>query len=107
MQVRFLNLSLKHFQALFVVPVYQAWWVLANILAGSVYFDELRTYTETQVGFCFVFVFLCAECAFVFFRIGSTFAWMGGRPLLPSWILEGGGPNITCGMRPAFPPHRV
>lgn len=39
-QVTYLNHALKHFDSLYVVPVYQSYWILAGVIGGLVYFGE-------------------------------------------------------------------
>lgn len=39
-QIQFLNGGLKYFDSLYVVPVYQSYWILAGVIGGLVYFGE-------------------------------------------------------------------
>ena len=46
-QIMFLNGGLKRFDALYVVPVYQAYWIISGTLGGLVYFKEFDTMSNT------------------------------------------------------------
>lgn len=53
-QVSYLNNALKYFDSLYVVPVYQSYWILAGVIGGLVYFgewDEMSAYDSRL--FCF------------------------------------------------------
>jgi len=41
-QVNFLNQALKLFDALYVVPVYQIFWIVMGILSGLIFYQEYR-----------------------------------------------------------------
>ncbi|KAI9914922.1 hypothetical protein PsorP6_007219 [Peronosclerospora sorghi] len=47
-QVKYLNEGLRHYDALSMVPVYQAYWVLSGVLGGAIYFQEIRTFSVLQ-----------------------------------------------------------
>lgn len=49
-QITYLNGGLLHHNSLTVVPVYQAFWIISGIIGGLVYFDEIRSFTELQLG---------------------------------------------------------
>jgi hypothetical protein len=61
-QIYFLNASLARFPAMFVVPVYQVFWILCGILGGLFYFNEAQTFTWIQ---------------WVMFPLGSCIAILG------------------------------
>jgi len=48
LQVVILNRSLRLFEAFFVVPVYQTFWVFANICNGAFYYGEMRSFSVQQ-----------------------------------------------------------
>ncbi|CCI47841.1 hypothetical protein ABG067_006643 [Albugo candida] len=52
-QVHFLNCGLLHFDALLMVPVYQAYWIVSSVLGGAIYFQEIRSFSVVQAA-CFV-----------------------------------------------------
>jgi hypothetical protein len=49
MQIKFLNAGLKRYEAMYVVPVYQVFWIISGILAGMFYFHEVEGLSEGQV----------------------------------------------------------
>lgn len=53
-QIRFLNFALKIYRdALFVLPVYQAVWIAAGILAGLIFYQEYLEITDSHIAwFC-------------------------------------------------------
>lgn len=40
---RYLSKGLEHFDAVFFLPIYNAFLIVLSILAGAIYFDEART----------------------------------------------------------------
>uniref|UniRef100_H3H0U5 EamA domain-containing protein n=1 Tax=Phytophthora ramorum TaxID=164328 RepID=H3H0U5_PHYRM len=46
--IRYLNGGLVHYDALSMVPVYQAYWVISGVLGGVIYFQEIRTFSVLQ-----------------------------------------------------------
>jgi magnesium transporter len=61
-QVRFLNMGLQRYPALYVVPVYQVFWILSGILGGLFFFDEAAHFTTIQ---------------WVMFPLGASISLMG------------------------------
>jgi hypothetical protein len=49
-QLRYLNAGLRHFEALFIVPVFYAFWVFGSITVGGIYFDEFDGFERWQYG---------------------------------------------------------
>eukprot|EP00302_Diacronema_sp_CCMP2436_P024333 CAMPEP_0179922014 /NCGR_PEP_ID=MMETSP0983-20121128/5378_1 /TAXON_ID=483367 /ORGANISM="non described non described, Strain CCMP 2436" /LENGTH=423 /DNA_ID=CAMNT_0021825263 /DNA_START=201 /DNA_END=1472 /DNA_ORIENTATION=- len=49
-QLRYLNAGLRHFEALFIVPVFYAFWVFGSITVGGIYFDEFVGFKHWQYG---------------------------------------------------------
>lgn len=49
LQIKFLNAGLKRYEAMYVVPVYQVFWIISGILAGMFYFHEIQGLSEGQV----------------------------------------------------------
>ena len=47
-QITSLNAGLRLYDSLSVVPVYQTYWMCASVLAGLIYFDELKDWTAIQ-----------------------------------------------------------
>jgi magnesium transporter len=47
-QIHYLNCGLLHYDALSVVPIYQAYWIISGVLGGVIYFQEIRTFTVQQ-----------------------------------------------------------
>uniref|UniRef100_A0A7S2RVY4 FZ domain-containing protein n=1 Tax=Mucochytrium quahogii TaxID=96639 RepID=A0A7S2RVY4_9STRA len=53
-QITYLNGGLSYHEALTIVPVYQAYWIVSGVIGGLVYFDEIRMFTPLMMGmFCF------------------------------------------------------
>ncbi|CAK4857936.1 unnamed protein product [Aphanomyces euteiches] len=52
-QMHFLNGGLANYDALSVVPIYQAYWIISGVMGGAVYFQEIRSFSEFQA---FMFV---------------------------------------------------
>ncbi|KAG7383876.1 NIPA-like protein 3 [Phytophthora pseudosyringae] len=48
LQIKYLNGGLVHYDALSMVPVYQAYWVISGVLGGVIYFQEIRTFSVLQ-----------------------------------------------------------
>lgn len=48
LQVKYLNGGLVHYDALSMVPVYQAYWVISGVLGGVIYFQEIRSFSVLQ-----------------------------------------------------------
>jgi uncharacterized membrane protein len=49
LQLKFLNEGLRHFDALYIVPVFQSFWILISVIAGLVFFGEYREMTQHQM----------------------------------------------------------
>ncbi|CAH0474535.1 unnamed protein product [Peronospora belbahrii] len=49
LQIKYLNGGLVLYDALSVVPVYQAYWVISGVLGGVFYFQEIRTFSVLQL----------------------------------------------------------
>ena len=47
-QIRWLNSGLRLFPALYVVPVFQSFWILVSVISGMVFFDEVLYTAHTQ-----------------------------------------------------------
>ena len=47
-QIRFLNAGLQLFDAMYVVPIFQTFWILISVLGGLVYFDEWKHFSPFQ-----------------------------------------------------------
>lgn len=47
-QIHYLNCGLVHYDALAVVPIYQAYWIITGVLGGAIYFQEIRTFSVHQ-----------------------------------------------------------
>ncbi|ETV87908.1 hypothetical protein H257_01318 [Aphanomyces astaci] len=47
-QMHFLNGGLANYDALSVVPIYQAYWIISGVMGGAVYFQEIRSFSEFQ-----------------------------------------------------------
>ena len=51
-QIHFLAMALKHFDAVYVVPVFQCFFISGSIIAGAVYYREFEEFTAAQgIGF--------------------------------------------------------
>ncbi|KAL3658895.1 hypothetical protein V7S43_016038 [Phytophthora oleae] len=48
LQIKYLNGGLVHYDALSMVPVYQAYWVISGVLGGVIYFQEIRAFSVLQ-----------------------------------------------------------
>ena len=54
-QIRWLNSGLRLFPALYVVPVFQSFWILVSVVSGMVFFDEWQGVLDRPLnafGFC-------------------------------------------------------
>lgn len=49
LQIRFLNAGLQRYEAMYVVPVYQVFWIISGILAGMFYFHEINELSQNEV----------------------------------------------------------
>ncbi len=47
--MRYLNSALARFDALFVIPVYQVFWMISGIMGGLIVFDEYTAFDQLQV----------------------------------------------------------
>eukprot|EP01006_Ploeotia_vitrea_P038323 TRINITY_DN66226_c8_g2_i2.p1 TRINITY_DN66226_c8_g2~~TRINITY_DN66226_c8_g2_i2.p1 ORF type:complete len:593 (-),score=259.41 TRINITY_DN66226_c8_g2_i2:106-1884(-) len=47
-QIRWLNEALQHFDALYVVPVFQSFWIICSVVSGLIFFGEYRTMGATS-----------------------------------------------------------
>jgi magnesium transporter len=47
-QIRWLNNGLQLFDAMYVVPIFQTFWILVSVLGGLVYFDEWKHFSPFQ-----------------------------------------------------------
>ncbi|GBG32871.1 Magnesium transporter NIPA2 [Hondaea fermentalgiana] len=48
-QITFLNGGLKRYDSLFVVPVYQSYWIISGVTGGLVYFGEWQDFSTGQM----------------------------------------------------------
>lgn len=48
MQVHYLNKGLQMFDALFIVPIYQTFWIVGNVFGGIMYYQEYRDFSLTD-----------------------------------------------------------
>ncbi|OQS01629.1 hypothetical protein ACHHYP_00533 [Achlya hypogyna] len=48
LQMHFLNGGLVNYDALSVVPIYQAYWIISGVMGGAIYFQEIRSFSEFQ-----------------------------------------------------------
>jgi hypothetical protein len=72
MQITFLNGGLAHHNALIVVPVYQAYWIISGVMGGLIYFDEIKEMTDSQLGI-FSFGILVSLCGVIMLALHSSF----------------------------------
>ena len=47
-QVNFLNQALKLYDAMFVIPVYQIFWIVMGIFSGLLFYQEYRAFTAVR-----------------------------------------------------------
>ena len=81
-QTHFLALGLKYFDALFIVPVFQCFFITLSILGGAIYWKETSGFDGTQwfvfllgvfvVGFFLVFLF---SLLFILYRTRKCIYW--------------------------------
>lgn len=50
LQLHYLNAGLRRFDALLMVPTYQAFWIMASILGGMMFFEEYHEFTTKDWG---------------------------------------------------------
>ncbi|RHZ29050.1 hypothetical protein DYB26_014476, partial [Aphanomyces astaci] len=48
LQTHCLSLGLKYFDALYIVPVFQCFFITFSVIGGAVYFEEFKDFTMTQ-----------------------------------------------------------
>ena len=48
-QIKFLNAGLERYEAMYIVPVYQVFWIMSGVLAGMFYFHEIDRLSEGQI----------------------------------------------------------
>ena len=48
LQTHYLAMGLKYFDALYIVPVFQCFFITLSVLGGAVYFKELRNFSTLQ-----------------------------------------------------------
>mmetsp|Transcript_6470 Transcript_6470/g.7404 ORF Transcript_6470/g.7404 Transcript_6470/m.7404 type:complete len:250 (-) Transcript_6470:243-992(-) len=48
LQITYLNDGLKNFDSLFVIPVYESYWIIAGVIGGLVYFGEMEEFDSYQ-----------------------------------------------------------
>ncbi|GBG32869.1 Magnesium transporter NIPA2 [Hondaea fermentalgiana] len=48
-QITFLNGAMKRFDQLYVMPMYQSYWIISGVVGGLVYFGEWEESTTTQI----------------------------------------------------------
>jgi len=48
LQIKWLNQGLQRFDALYMVPVFQAFWIVFSVISGLVVYDEAKDMTETS-----------------------------------------------------------
>lgn len=59
-QTNYLAIALKYFDALYVVPVFQCFWISGSTIGGALFYQELKTFNSLQwamfpLGVCFKF----------------------------------------------------
>ncbi|CAK9111417.1 Probable magnesium transporter NIPA8 [Durusdinium trenchii] len=53
-QITFLNGAMKRFDQLYVMPVYQSYWIISGVIGGLVYFGEYQEFDQTQINMFFL-----------------------------------------------------
>lgn len=48
LQLRYLNAGLRHFESLFIVPVFYGFWVFGSVTVGGIFFGEFGSYGVRQ-----------------------------------------------------------
>ncbi|CAK4607863.1 unnamed protein product [Aphanomyces euteiches] len=48
LQTHCLSLGLKYFDALYIVPVFQCFFIMFSVISGAVYFEEFKNFSTTQ-----------------------------------------------------------
>ena len=65
MQIFFLNIALKRYDAMLVVPVYQSLWIIVAVIGGGVFFEDFKSF-ETYQWICFpIGVIICIAGVFL------------------------------------------
>ena len=57
-QLHFLAVSLQYFDAVYVVPTFQGFFIIMSIVGGAVYFDEFRDFDTNQIVYFSVGLFV-------------------------------------------------
>ncbi len=58
LQMKLLNEGLEKADALFVVPIYQVFWVVMNVITGMIYFEDYKSLDQQHLFFFVVGVFI-------------------------------------------------
>ena len=65
-QIRWLNSGLRLFPALYVVPVFQSFWILVSVVSGMIFFQEYHGVLDQPLQ-------ACGFCAGIFLTIGGVY----------------------------------
>ena len=65
-QIRWLNSGLRLFPALYVVPVFQSFWILVSVVSGMVFFQEYHGVLDQPLQ-------ACGFCLGIFLTIGGVY----------------------------------
>ena len=68
--------GLQHFDALYMVPVFQAFWIVFSVISGLVVYDESKDMTA---GAAFMFTSVLLRC----------YLWDGSVRTLMLWVSSG------------------
>lgn len=58
-QLHFLNLGLKFYRSLEVIPIYQCTVILGNLICGGIVFKEFLNYTTWELESIFIGTLIC------------------------------------------------
>ena len=65
-QIRWLNSGLRLFPALYVVPVFQSFWILVSVISGMIFFQEYEGVLDEPLN-------ACGFCLGIFLTIGGVY----------------------------------
>jgi len=77
-QLKYMNQGLRYFDVLFVLPVYQAFWIAGATMNGILFFEEYNNFNDSQYIFfplgCFLTISGVAALAFKYEQTGGRHA---------------------------------
>jgi hypothetical protein len=63
-----MNLSLKYYDQMQIIPIYQSAIILTNVLCGAIIFQEMNKYKDWKICMVILGVLICVSGILVIFR---------------------------------------